>query len=324
MVEHHVQIDLHSLPVAGQDQLLQLRALPVELRLGGVAGVGGEKAHRAVAPVVVELLPVHLPVVLHFVELENGHQLDGVDPQALEVGQLLHEPREGARMLDTGGGVPGEAPYVELVDDEVLHGNQRRRQVPPVEVVPDHPGLVVLAPGGGVAPPALAGDGLGVRVQEVLALVEDLSLFRLIGAVHPVGVLEFLDIQLKDDHGIHIADPVPLGEGQHGEGFDGLPVEQQQLDGAGPVGMDREIHPARDGGSPVALIEAGAHGEAVDIVQGGQVDGPGQVQLFHQQLAGAVPGLEVVLFGCHRVVPPVLMDMGKDQRHAQQHPQHGG
>ena len=215
VVEHHVQIDLDPPAVAVPDEVFQLVALPVILGAGGVAGVGGEEADGIVPPVVAQLLPVHLPVVLHLVKLEDGHQLDGVHTQALQIGHLLHQPREGARVLHAGGRVPGKAPHMELVDDQVLHGDEGLAGVAPVEVVLDHPGLVVLAPGGGVAPPALAGDGPGVGVQQVLAPVEDEALVRLVGPADPVGVLEFLDVQLEDNHGVHVADAVVPGKGQH-------------------------------------------------------------------------------------------------------------
>ncbi len=279
VVEHHVQIDLNALPVQGPDQLFQLVALVVVLQAGGIAGVGGEKADRAVPPVVAQLPALVDPVVLHLVKFEDGHQLHRVHAQALDIGNLLHQPGEGPRIFHAGGGVLGKAPHVELVDDDVLHRDQGAAHAAPVKVVPDHAGLVVLAPGGGVAPAALAGDGLGVGVQQVLGVVKDQPPLRLIGAVHPVGVFKLLDVQLEDDHGVHVADAVVLGEGEDGVGLLGLPLEQQQLNAGGPVGVHGEIDAAGDGGGPVDLIEAGPHVEAVDIIQGDQVDGARHDQL---------------------------------------------
>ena len=158
----------------------------------------------------------------------------------------------------------------------------------------------MLAVGGGVAPFALAGDRLGIGVKKVLALVKDLACLRLIGAIHPVGVLKLLDVQLEDDHGVHVADPAALGEGEDREGLRLLPVEQQQLDRAGPVGVDGEIYAAGNGCGAVNLIEAGAHGEAVYIVQGCQVDGAGQGELLHRQRAfGIVSGQMGLLLDLH-------------------------
>ena len=54
------------------DQVLKFIALPVILCAGCVAGVGGEKADRVVAPVIVQFLAVHHPVILHLVEAQAG------------------------------------------------------------------------------------------------------------------------------------------------------------------------------------------------------------------------------------------------------------
>ena len=164
VVEHHIQIDLDAPPVGLLNEQLQLVALPVVLGAGGVAGVGGEEADGAVPPVVVQGLPLVLPVVLHLVELENGHQLNGVHAQILQIIQLFHQTREGPRIGHPGGLVPGEAPDVKLVDNQVLHGDQGRVHILPVEVVLYHAGLVVLAVGGFFAPLALTGHRLGVGV----------------------------------------------------------------------------------------------------------------------------------------------------------------
>ena len=295
MVEDHIQVHLDAPLVEGLDQLFQLVALPVVLGGGGVAGVGGEKAHRAVPPIIIQGIAVVLPVVLHLVELENGHQLHGVDPQGLQIGYLLLQPGEGPRVGCAGGCVLGKAPDVELVDDQVLHGDQGLLAVTPVEVVLHHPGLVVLAPGGGVPPLALPGHRLGVGVQQIPGLVKNHPLPGVVGAVHPVGVLKLLNVQLEHDHGVDVSNAVVLGEGEDGKGLVLRPVEQQQLDGGGVVGVDGKIHAAGDGGGSVDVVKAGADVKAGDLVQGDQVDGVGKGQR------------DVVLNGMrHRVAPPLI------------------
>ena len=49
---------------------------------------------KLIAPVIIQGIAVVLPVVLHLVELENGHQLHGVDPQGLQIGYLLLQQAE--------------------------------------------------------------------------------------------------------------------------------------------------------------------------------------------------------------------------------------
>ena len=171
---------------------------------------------------------------------------------------------------------------MELVDDKVLHGDQGRTGVLPVKVILHHPGPVVLAVGRGLSPPALPSHRFGIGVQQVTAFVENQPPFRLIGTVHPVGVLELLDIQFEHDHGVHIADAVALGKGQRREGLRLSPAKQQQLNRAGIVGVHREVHAAGDGGSPVDLVKPRTDLKSADHVHGDQVDRPGQNQLFRR------------------------------------------
>ncbi len=161
VVEHHVQDYLDAIIVQGLDQHFQL-IVPVGLIPGDIVSVGGKEPYRVVAPVVQELLAVHLPGVDGLVELEDGHQLHRVDPQLLQVGDLLHQASEGARMGDAGGEMAGEAAHMELIDDQVAHGAGGLRRIAPVEAVLDDTGVVAAALA--VAPDPLAGDEAGVRV----------------------------------------------------------------------------------------------------------------------------------------------------------------
>ncbi len=170
----------------------------------------------------------------------------------------------------------GEAPDVEFVNDQVFHGNEGPGEVAPVEVVLHHPGFVVLAGAVLHAPLALARYRPGIGVQKVLGLVEDQAFLRVPGAVHPEGVLELLDVQLEDDHGIHVPDAVPLWEGENGVGLGFPPVEEQKFNGGGAVGVDREVHAAGDSGGAVDFVKAWPHVETVQMVHGNQVDGAGQ------------------------------------------------
>ena len=303
MVEHHVQVYFDTVFVAVLDEAFEFVALPVILQAGGIAGVGGEEADGVVPPVVVKLLSVHLPGVLHLVKLENGHQLHGVDPQLFQVGNLLPQPLEGPGSGHGGGAVNGEAPDMELVDHQVLHGDQGPGHVAPVEVVFHHAGLVVLAGAVFHAPLALSRYSAGIRVQKILGLIKEQAFLHVFGTVHPEGVLKFLDVQLKHDHRVHIADAVTLRKGEDGVGLRLLPPEQQQFDGRGPVGVDREVYTAGDGGGSVDLVKTGAHVESVQMVHGDQVDGAGQRHCGGGRLRNRrLEGLSVCMF--HRELLP--------------------
>ena len=262
--------------VEGADQLLELGALVVELGGGGVAGVGGEEADGVVAPVVEQLPAVHDALVRHLVKLEDGHQLHRVDTQLQQVGQLFQQTFKGAGVLHPGGGMLGEAPDVGLVDDHVPEGQMWVVKIPPVKDVLHHPGVVGAAGGLVAAPDALAGDRPGVGVQQVLGLVKEQTPVRVVGAVHPVGVLDLIDVQVKDDHGEGVADAEVLREGENGKGLLLGAAEETQLTVGGIDGVDGEADPA---GHHVGAVEqevARTHPIAGNDVGGGQgLDGQG-------------------------------------------------
>ena len=197
----------------------------------------------------------------------------------------------------------GKAPDMKLVNHQVLHGNQRPGHVAPVEVVLDHPGLVMLVHGGLNPPLALARHRPGVGVQQVFRLIENNAPGGVSGTVYPEGILELLDVQLEHDHGVHISDAVTLREGENGVRLRLLPPEEQKLNGGGPVGVNREVYAAGDGGGSVDLVKARAHVEAVDMVHGDQVNGAGQGHRGGGLLGKRCLGRDVVLCFHRKLLP---------------------
>ena len=164
----------------------------------------------------------------------------------------------------------GETPDVGLVDDHVPEGQMRVVKIPPVEDVLHHPGVVGATGGLVAAPDALAGDRPGVGVQQVFGFVEEQTPVRVVGAVHPIGVLDLIDVQVKDDHGEGVADAEVLREGENGKGFLLGAAEETQLTVGGIDGVDGEADPAGHHVGAVEQKEAGPHPEAGDGVGGGQ------------------------------------------------------
>ena len=104
-----------------------------------VRGVRREERHRLVAPVVRP--PVGR---VERVELVDGQQLDGRDPEVDEVRDLLDEPgvRAAPRRVDARVRVRGEPPHVGLVDDRVgERPAQRPVALPVVAATVDHDAL---------------------------------------------------------------------------------------------------------------------------------------------------------------------------------------
>ncbi len=173
-----------------------------------------------------------------------------------------------------------KAPYMELIDNQILHRQKRRLQVLPVKIIFNHAGLIMLIHRGGSPPHALTRNSLGIRIQKITVLIKNQPLFRLVGPVHPVSVFKFFNIQFKNNHGIHIADAVMLRKRKHGKRLILFPVEQKKLNGGGSMGMNREVYTSRNCRSSVNFIKSGTHLKAVYIVQRNQMNGPGKTYLL--------------------------------------------
>ena len=270
MVEHHVQDDLDAVFLKRPDQALQLGALPVVLHRGGVAGVGGKKAHRIIAPVVHQLPPVHRPLVGHLVKLKNGHQLHRIDAQLLQVGNFFPQAGEGPGAAHPGGGVAGEAPHVDLVDHQILKRPLRAQKIPPVKILPHHPGVIALPRALAAPPHALSGHGPGIGIQQISGPVKPQAPLGVIGAVHAVGVFKLLHIQAEHNHGKGVADAEALREGQNRIGLLLPPAEQTQLTASGVKGIDGKADASRHHIRPVQPVQPRADGIAGDGAGGGQ------------------------------------------------------
>ena len=94
MVEHNIEYDLNAVLVKLLDHALELVGRHVELACGRIAGLGGEEADCAVAPVVEQPVALIGPLALLLVELEDGKKLHAVDAQLLEIRDLLHHTPE--------------------------------------------------------------------------------------------------------------------------------------------------------------------------------------------------------------------------------------
>ena len=216
MVKHHVQIHLDSMGIKQVDQTLQFISLPVILLAGSIAGIGWKEADRIVSPVIVQLFPINLPVIQHFIKLKYGHQLHCIDPQFHQIGDFLLKPLKCARKPYAWWPMLCIPPHMKLVYDQVLHGDQRLGVITPVKVILYHPGLVTLAQSWRLTPKALSGYCFCIWVQQVFGWVKDQPLFRLPRSSHPISVLKLPNVQLEYDHGVDIADSVMLRKWQHG------------------------------------------------------------------------------------------------------------
>ena len=185
VVEHNVENNLNAIGFEVANQLLELGALAVVLVTvnGFVAGIRRKKADSVVAPVIIELLALKGAVRAHFVKLKNRHQLNGVDSQLLEVGNLFADTGKGAAVLNAGALVHRKASDVKLINNQFLKRNRGRLKVAPVVVLKHHARLVDALILLRLAPAALTGDRLGVGVEDIFCLVKHQTLFGVVGTV---------------------------------------------------------------------------------------------------------------------------------------------
>ena len=240
------------------------------LRRRAVRGIGGlrrEEGHRLVTPEVPERLAgqeVGARVVA-LLELGHRHELDRGHPQLLEVGDLLHDPAEGAGVRGAGARVAGEAADVHLVDDGVGEGDRERVLVAPVELLVDDARVQPLETAlldRHLAPPLEPHHRLRVGVDQDLARIEAPQVRGRVGpAVGPEAVLDpgvdALDEDVPDVTRLVVA-------GVEGQLEDGLPLpggEEDQVDRGRVLREDGEVDPVPAGRRPVGQGVPTTHAE---------------------------------------------------------------
>src|SRR5205823_536832 len=150
------------------------------------------EAHLAVPPVIQQQLPRFrvCAAVFELIELKDGHQLQAIDTQLLEVGDFLANGGEGAWVLGARGRVAREAAHVRFVDDEVLDRYFQGTVGAPVEIIKDDaaPVLVYVVPVRLPSPDIATTYNFGVRIQENFGRIKPMPLPRVIGALHTEAV----------------------------------------------------------------------------------------------------------------------------------------
>jgi len=276
-VQHH----LDAVAVEVLDERLELvrdrRA--VSHRAGrGEPCLRGEEPQGAVAPVVQQgLAGLRVePAVLELVEGVDRHQLDAVDPEVPQVGDLLPERREGAGVPDAGRRVAREAADVQLVDDQVFHRDLERPVSLPIEVLAGDARAVLVGevPVGLTAPDVAAADGAGPRIEQDRAGIEPVppglaAAGPLVRPIQPEAVLDPLGVEVEHGHGEDVADAelpphgfVPVdapehpAEGDLGHRLGRALLEEHEDAVVGMAGEDREVDPARDDRRPEGVRPA--------------------------------------------------------------------
>jgi hypothetical protein len=114
VVVHHIENHLDAGLVKSLHHVTELVQASQWVSSGGVPAVGRKERHRAIAPVVLQTCRCILGV-----ELEDRHQLNGSNPQILQVRNLLDQSRVRTSLLLGNAGVcaPRESANVHLIED---------------------------------------------------------------------------------------------------------------------------------------------------------------------------------------------------------------
>ena len=130
VVEDDIEVDLDPGLVERLDHLAELFPGLALFEMVGIRRLRGAEGDRVVSPEVPQGFAGHwvdkCAVVL--IELVHGKELDGRDPQGLQVIDLLGEAQIRPGMRDSGVRVDGVPANVELVDDRVF---QKRAWIDP-------------------------------------------------------------------------------------------------------------------------------------------------------------------------------------------------
>ena len=144
-------------------------------------------------------------------------------------------------------------------------------EIPPVEHILHHAGMVGGIRRGALAPAALAGHRAGIGVEQELGLVKQQTARRVIRPVHTVSVFKLRDLQPEHDHRPRIADAETVRDGQHRIGLLLGAVEQAELAAGCADRMDGKADAAGHDGRAVDQKQAGTHREPRDLLGGMQL-----------------------------------------------------
>ncbi len=202
MIKHDIENHLNPILLQLVYQLFQLISLMIMFHHRRVARVWRKKADRIITPVIVELFPVHNPGALHLVKFKDRHQLHSIDPEVFQIRDLLTESLISPLRRHTGRLVPGKAPHMHLIDDQILQRELKLLHISPVKIILHNPRmidkpLVILRP---LAPVPLPRHRLRVRVQQDMILIKQQPLLPVVRAVQLKSILKFLDFQTKHQH----------------------------------------------------------------------------------------------------------------------------
>jgi hypothetical protein len=156
--------------------------------------LGEEEGDRVIAPLIQEALPGEGvdAIAVGLLERPHRHELDHVDAERFEVGNLLDKPGESASPGNARGRMLGEAMHVQFIDDRLVRMETVWLIVAPVEcVVDDQAASRTAAAATENSPRVTLCQLLDVRVQKLLTGIEAMHLrLRIRNPFHAVSLMD--------------------------------------------------------------------------------------------------------------------------------------
>ena len=240
MVKDNVQDDFDPVLVELADEFFQLGSFTVVLGLGSVAGVWRKEINGIVSPVFKETFAIYSTGIHVLIELEDRHELYSVDSQFFQIRDLFFEACKSSRMCDTGRRILCKSANMKFVDDKITDLAWGLRHIFPVKSITYNTGMI--ASDLLLTPFTLACNSLGIRIEKNFCLIENMTFFRFIRTVNMISILQILDVQPHDDHGIDITDTTGVRKRKNCERLLFTGVEKKKFAGCTVTGMCGKVN----------------------------------------------------------------------------------
>ena len=255
MIKHDIQNDFDIVVVKRFNEFTKFSTLAVEFNGGCIACVWRKKADGIVSPVFQKTFSVYFADIHALIKFEDRHELNSVDSELLEIGNLFFQSCISAFVLDTGGGVACKAPYMQLIDDELTHFPRGLSGIAPVKYIFYDSRMVMLWLFN--APDILTGDSSCVWIEQDCIFIKKKSPGGIVWTIDAIGVFKFTDVQTVNNHGIDVSDFIGFRKREDGVRFFFAAMKQQQFAGSAAVCMNGKINAAGKRQSAIYVEHAG-------------------------------------------------------------------
>ena len=159
-----------------------------------VGSIRGEKAHRAVPPVIIKLFSIHHAGIFHLVKLKHRHQFHRIDPKAQQVRYLFPDPGKSSLVFYSGRFILGKSADMRLIDDQIVKRYLRLFCLAPVILTAHYSRFIEKSLILFFSPEPLSRNCSRVWIQDKFSLVKDQPFLRIKRSVELVRIFQLRNI----------------------------------------------------------------------------------------------------------------------------------